>query len=101
MKINLYLKHETEKAFCFQKQKEKTDEAIWLPKSQTKILSQEASEEGVPSFCSIEVENWLAEKNKLQGETEEASKPKERESKEVAKDHGFFAEEYDDDDIPF
>jgi hypothetical protein len=110
MTINLYLAHETEKAYGFKKEQkksasEKTDNLIWFPKSQAKLITSEDSQDGLLPLCSVEVADWLIEKNELGDSKAEASKQKAAPAKEVRKllpkdeteDHE--GEEYDD--IPF
>jgi hypothetical protein len=107
MKINLYLAHETEKAFGFKKEQkatatEKTENLIWFPKSQAKLVSSEDPDGGFLAACVVDVADWLIEKNNLadcgEGKTEEKTKPKQSKSA-VVEEKNFEVE--DDDDIPF
>ena len=110
MTINLYLAHETEKAYGFkiaQKKSasEKTDNLIWFPKSQAKLITSEDAEDGLLPLCSVEVADWLVEKNGLGDPKAEAPKQKATPVKEARKlppkdeTEDYETEEYDD--IPF
>ena len=108
MKINLYLAHETEKAFGFKKEQkasatEKTENLIWFPKSQAKLVSSEDPEGGFLAACVVDVADWLIEKNNLadcgEGKTEEKTKPKQNTPAVVAENNSQVEEE--EDDVPF
>jgi len=106
MTINLYLAHETEKAYGFkiaQKKSasEKTDNLIWFPKSQAKLITSEDAEDGLLPLCSVEVADWLVEKNGLGDPKAEAPKQKAAPTKQVQKVVPQDEPEDDYDDIPF
>lgn len=106
MTINLYLAHETEKAYGFKKEQkksasEKTDNLIWFPKSQAKLISSEDAEDGLLPLCSVEVADWLVEKNKLGESSEQPQKPKTAPKKEAQKVVVQDEPEDDFDDVPF
>lgn len=106
MTINLYLAHETEKAYGFKKEQkksasEKTDNLIWFPKSQAKLITSEDAEDGLLPLCSVEVADWLVEKNGLGEPKAEAPKQKTAPVKQVQKVVPQDEPEDDYDDIPF
>ena len=100
MTIDLYLAHETEKAYGFKKEQrktanEKTENLIWCPKSQVKMLKSEDSDEGFFPLCTIELADWIAEKNELVPSTNKTAK------KTVATPAVQSYANDEDDDIPF
>ncbi len=105
MTIDLYLAHETEKAYGFKKEQrktanEKTENLIWCPKSQVKMLKSEDSDEGFFPLCTIELADWIAEKNELAPSTKKAS-DKTVKKTVVTPAVQSYANDDEDDDIPF
>ena len=102
MKINLYLAHETEKAFGFKKEQkasatEKTENLLWFPKSQVKMISSEDPEGGFLPACVVDVADWLVEKNGLKDCGESTTKTAQNTPAAVV-DNSQIEEE---DDVPF
>jgi hypothetical protein len=104
MKINLYLAHETEKAFGFKKEQkasatEKTENLIWFPKSQAKMVSSEDPEGGFLAACVVDVADWLVEKNGLKDCGESTTKTTKNTPAAVVNNNSQVEEE--EDDVPF
>lgn len=103
MKINLYLAHETEKAYGFKKEQkknasEKTDNLIWFPKSQAKLITSEDAEDGLLPLCSVEVADWLIEKNEL---GDSSKNPKQEKAAPKKETQTTASQEEEEDDVPF
>ena len=98
MLINLYLAITTEKAYGFTKEQrkeknEKSENIIWLPKSQASVKTQDEPDEGFLPKCSVEIADWLAEKYEFKASTKGKTPEKKNEQK--------IQEDDFDDDIPF